>query len=372
MPRSTVSFQPVDPNTPISNGLSNALASIVQGFQQRRLLDAETQERNFQHGRQLSNDQLRLEEILSQRRNRDQQLALAQAGLQDRRDQRALDDERLNEQTDFHNRELAQKEILAANLLDERKAAVDERAGRGKGGLAFKDARRLAIAQARGEAGRDAFGNPKAIDPRRVDELTQQFMDSGNPSDPVQPTPKTPPELAPLDDNVLAPPAQPTASAPPAAAPAPASGPSLLDRYIDASSDGLDAIASMFRSDDSAPASAPGSANVPQMTPGYMDPFGLQYRIKQNQQPTAPPASAPPADAAAPPEATPAPAAAPAAASQPDPAHLDSLEALAVGNPPSFVKVMKELKARSPAEYTAVDGALRARRQKKAVLNAAP
>lgn len=366
MPRSTISFEPVDPNTPVQNGLSNALAAIVQGFARRRELQDAAQERQYQHQRQESNDQLRLEEIISARRNRDQQLELQRAGLQDRRDERALADERLNEDRDYHNQDLNQKQIMAMNLLDEKKAEAAAKEGKGK--VAFKDARRLALAQARSESGRDGFGNPKPIDPKRVDQLTKQFMDGGDEDEPLLPSGKAPPEASVLDQDLLNPVVPPPAVPPPAAAPAEAE-PGLGQRWWEATKEGASAISDLFTGGADAPAPAM------QVTPGYMDPFGLQYRVNHADAPAAAPAAAAPA-------APVVPSAQPdasmgddegvdAAVPEPDPQHLDSMEALAVGNPQSFVKVMKTLKAQRPAEYMAVDRALRARRQRKGQ-NAAP
>lgn len=306
MPRGYLTLsQPVDPPTPVMDGHANALRSILGGLAAKRKLDQDAERDAYTRQR---NDRL---DAMSERRYNDER-------------------------------------TRAEELLDLQRQKLTPKAD----GLSLKDARNLALEQAYKEAEADEFGQRKAIDPKRVDFLTEYLLKYGT--------------VPPQDAGAAAPAGGDLPAVEPPDEPAEPAGEKLADRWnwkdtaVNAIKEGagsaMDAVSGWFGgggeekppvSEQEAPVGSGRGSGVEQAERDFMAGAGgfgvVAPRHLMNRGGDKAPAGNPNVP-------------------DPDPKYLDHLEVLGKQDPDKLVALLRDLKKQSPAEFEAVNAAIRARR----------
>lgn len=363
MPRYAINLDPFARQTdPASDALTNAVAQVTAAIERRRTMEAERDERDLMRGEQrtdrdysrqrqermdaltiddrdyrrtMDERRLTLEDEDRSTRANDRQLNIERQANQDQRlaDRDSLDLFKMNEDLDYRDTQAAERQIQNMNIEDARRDATEARTeatkvrGDQRARMTFKDARSLALDEAKARAGKNAMGYARPVDPKLVEDLTQQFMDQGD--EPAEGAPKMLPyrsgDRQPVDpaakrvlsildgpEEVAQAPAAPPAPAPTAAVPA------------------------------AAPVADDPSQSTLAKIAGYLNPMAGTAMMVRN---LISPADAAPTQAPAEPVNPNAP--------DPDPKYIDQMEQLSQASPENFKKILRELKAKHPEEYAA-------------------
>jgi hypothetical protein len=342
MPRYSINLDPFQrPTSTAGDALTTAVAQVTAAIEKRRMMEADRDERDLERAerradrQQVLSRQERLDALSLEDRDRrnkmddrrltlededrgirsqDRQLRIEREATQDQRtaDRDAIDLFKLNEDLDYRDQQAAERQIQNMNIEDARRDASEARNQPKR--MSFKDARALALNEAKARTGRDALGNARPVDPALLDQLTDEFLQQGEAVRPNQRV--ADPEVQEKVFDLLNPPTaaagKPAPAAPAAPAAAPVDEPGILSRIGD-----------------------------------FLNPFkgggGVAPRdASQAIAPKAAPQDGQPMQAATSPNVV-----------DPDPQYIDQMEQLSAANPENFKQILRELKAKHPEEYAA-------------------
>lgn len=382
MPRYALNLDPfARPVTPASDALTSAVAQVTAAIQERRNLeDARNErstlrndrlmERDYNHSRDAERDRLTLEDRDYRREQDTRRITLEDEDRQVRSDDRqrgierevrgdrrqderdALDLYKLNEDMDYRDRQAIERQIQNMNILDAREEAATARTQPRR--MEYKDARNLALDQAAKEAGYDVMGKPKAVNPNRVDALTEELLRGGQPRPQAAPAAPADPAVQEQVFDVLDPPAV-TAAVPPAppeqAPAAPVVEPGILDKlaaWFGGGGEPAEPVMGGSGSEQAKRQFLAGAGGAGILAPNFME-------IGDNQPAQAVAAESAPITPVGP---------------EPAPEYLAHMEQLSQANGENFKRILRELKAKNPAEYAATVRALTAREAARSTVSA--